>query len=411
MDIRANLPTESYRSIGALWSSKNVDLVLLVCVLVRLIIVSLLIVGFPPLQSHDGFYFHHGGDQDYYFEYGRVLSIGSFERYFAVNLGQPAIMAISIWLFSSDTFSEILPILVLVNGYLFGGLSVILVGRLAYRLAGSFRAAWLAAALWAVMPWVIWLVSLVHPSRTWLQAPYVPGVAWLQGIPDGPAVFFALMGLYFLVTWLDTDQPALLVASGVALGVMMLFRFQMVSILLLALLVIVIERRTISCIGLAVSAIVAYLPQVIYNHISSTLAGVSSIIAWLPGYLYSGLVDPLSNEIYWRNPEFNFLHFMPGHTNSPLLATTALWILGIGVLLVLVVVGVIARGSCMGRGRSFISYAAPWASIGAPMLSPIFLENVYRFSLPATPFLALLGGLWCDAIWSAVHRYRTKESL
>ena len=61
---------------------------LVALVLVRWIVVIMMIKGFPALESHDGFYFHHGGDQDYYFEYGEVLAQGSFDRYFAVNLGQ-----------------------------------------------------------------------------------------------------------------------------------------------------------------------------------------------------------------------------------------------------------------------------------------------------------------------------------
>ena len=72
-----------------------------VLALLRMAIVALLILGFPQLESHDGWYFHHGGDQNYYFDYGLVLAEGTFEQYFSVNLGLPAIMALIIRLFGS----------------------------------------------------------------------------------------------------------------------------------------------------------------------------------------------------------------------------------------------------------------------------------------------------------------------
>ena len=394
--------------------SWEVDRVLIAWAAVRCIVVILLILGFPSLESHDGFYFHHGGDQDYYFEYGRVLAYGNFDRYFAVNLGQPAIMAIAIRIFKPVSFSEILPVLVIVNGLLFGGMSVIVLGRLTHLLSGSARAGYIAAGLWAVMPWVMWIGFLPHPRREALQAPYVPGVAWLQGIPDGPAVFFALLALYLLVRWLDVPKLSWLIVSGTALGVMLLFRFQLVFILALAIMVTLIERRIRSSIGLAVVVALAYLPQVIYNRVSSTLSGIPNVIPWLPGYLYSGFMDPVSNEIYWKNPDLNFLLFVPGCSgcNSPQVqwpTTPLVWIVGAGFLLG-AAWGVRAIFRRMGSGRAMIALAAPWAAIGVPMLSPIFLENVYRFSLPALPFLTLLSGVCGDLLWGSVQKWRSEVS-
>ena len=118
-------------------------------------IVALLIVGFPQLESHDGWYFHHGGDQNYYFDFGLVLSQGTYEQYFSVNLGLPAIMAIIIRLFGSSTFSDLLPHIVLLHGFLFGGLSVIVLGKLTARLLHSEDSGYIAAFMWAIMPWLI----------------------------------------------------------------------------------------------------------------------------------------------------------------------------------------------------------------------------------------------------------------
>ena len=85
--------------------------------LLRVTIVSLLIIGFPQLESHDLWYFHHGGDQNYYFDFGLVLARGTYDQYFSVNLGLPAIMAIIIRLLDYSTFSDLLPHMVLLNGF------------------------------------------------------------------------------------------------------------------------------------------------------------------------------------------------------------------------------------------------------------------------------------------------------
>jgi len=368
------------------------DQVYLGFALLRLLIVLLLIVGFPPLESHDGWYFHHGGDQNYYFDYGDVLARGTFARYFSVNLGMPALMALAIRVTGASTFSALLPLVVLLNGFLLGGLSVLVVGRLAARLTRHERCGYLAGGLWALMPWLLWLLFWPHPRADWLRMPYVPGVAWLQGGPDGPGVFFALLGAYFLALSMDSNQLRWPLLSGVAFGVMLLFRAHFAALLLLGVLVLGLKRRGWHVALLLIAAATLYLPQVLYNRLASLELGTPGYIPWLPGYLYFGVLDVMAETVYYAdNTAMNVIAF------DYLLdaARRLLWretLMAVAAALVgcLAVWGFHRAGRSLGWDRAVLLFGAAPAAIGVLSLSPIFAENVYRFSLPAVPFLAVL---------------------
>ncbi len=371
---------------------RSPDRVYLGFALLRLLIVLLLIVGFPPLESHDGWYFHHGGDQNYYFDFGEVLTRGTFEQYFSVNLGMPALMALAIRATGAATYSDLLPVVVLLNGFLLGGLSVLVVGRLAERLTRRERCGYLAAGLWALMPWLLWLLFWPHPRADWVRMPYVPGVAWLQGGPDGPGVFFAVLGAYFLAWSLDSRQLRWAFFSGAAFGMMLLFRVHFAVFILLGVLALGLKRRGWHVALFSIAAAALYLPQVLYNRLASLVLGTPGYNPWLPGYLYFGVLDVMAETAYYAdNPGMNIVAFS-------YLVDAAQALLGRGALIAVVVVvaGLLAvwgfhrAGRSLGWGRGVLPFGATPAAIGVLSFSPIFIENAYRFSLPAAPFLLVL---------------------
>lgn len=360
--------------------------------LLRVTIVSLLIIGFPQLESHDLWYFHHGGDQNYYFDFGLVLARGTYEQYFSVNLGLPAIMAIIIRLLDYSTFSDLLPHMVLLNGFLFGGLSVIIVGRLAARLLHSEDSGYMAALIWAIMPWLIWLVLWPHPQAAWMRMPYVPGVAWLQGIPDGPGVFFALVSIYFLVQCVGSRDIKWVILTAIATGVMLLFRVHFATLLILGLLVIGMQRRWWDLILLLAVAATVYIPQIVYNRLASLHIGTPGYNPWLPGYLYFGLIDVMADTAYYfDNSVFNVvsLNYLV-NTMQILLSSNFLLLLVMAFVLCIYVWGFYMTGQLLGWVRSTILFGAPPASIGVLSFSSILVDNAYRFVLPAIPFLVVL---------------------
>ena len=377
--------------------------------ILRILVVVLLILGFPQLESHDGWYFHHGGDQNYYFDYGQVLASGTFSQYFSVNLGMPSLMAVAIRVTGASSYSELLPLVVLMNGFLFGGLSVFLVGRLSAHLTRSEISGYLAAALWALMRWLLWLMFWPHPQASLLRMPYVPGAAWLQGGPDGPGVFFALLGMYFLALSLDSEQLRWPLLSGMAFGTMMLFRVHFVALVLLGVLLLVLKLRGWHLALFSVSAAALYLPQVIYNRIASLSLGTPGYNPWLPGYLYFGVLDVMAETAYYSdNPSMNMVAF--GH----LLNTFRTLIAGGTVMMYLVILavgfavwGFYRSGRSLGWDRSMLMFGAPLAAIGVLILSPIFVENIYRFTLPAIPFFMVL----ISWLWVALSRLRIRHRI
>lgn len=359
----------------------------------RLLISALLVLEVPRLESHDGFYFHHGGDQDYYFEYAQVLLRGSFARLFSVNLGQPAMLAAFSWLVHGLVFEDVLTIAVLVNGFLLAGLSVILVGRLALELTNDRLAALIAAGLWAGMPWLLWLAFGLHPNAVQLRMPYVPGVAWLHTIADGPALFFSLLGMYFTVRVVRQPVLATAVLAGIAFGVALLFRIQFVLLLLVALLALAISRRWLAGWAMAACAALAYVPQVVYNRLASMQAGMPGVIPWLPGYVYFGLIDPVSAEIYWSNPNLNVFVLTAS-------AGAGIWMGGVALLVMaLLAVLVVACVRALGASRALLLLGGIPGSIGITLFTAIYLQNVFRFTLPAIPIFAVLVGWGASLLW------------
>ena len=347
----------------------------------------------PRLESHDGFYFHHGGDQDYYFEYALVLLRGSYARLFSVNMGQPAMLAAFSWLVHGLVFEDVLTIAVLVNGFLLAGLSVILVGRLALELTSDRMAALFAAGLWAGMPWLLWLAFGLHPNAVQLRMPYVPGVAWLHTIADGPALFFSLLGMYYTARVLRQPNLATAVLAGIAFGVSLLFRIQFVILLLVALLAMAVSRRWLAGCAAAACAALAYVPQVAYNRLASMQAGMPGVIPWLPGYVYFGLIDPVSAEVYWSNSNFNVFVLAPS-------AGAGIWLGGV-VLLALALLAVLAAasGRALGASRALLLLGGIPGSIGITLFTAIYWQNVFRFTLPAIPIFAVLVGWGASILW------------
>ena len=389
-------PTPPLRR-GLLWP---LDVGLLALAAVRwLMTVVMIAINWPELQSHIGFYFHHGGDQDYYIEYANVLLGGQFSQWFAVNLGQPAIMAVGLWLFNGQIFDDVLTYLVVINGWVFALLGIVLVGRLAFMFTGRVAVAWLAAGLWTFMPYLLYVAFFPHPQHIWLQAPYVPASAWLNGLPDGPATFFALLCLYFLLRAMTEKPRASLygLLSGLALGVSLLFKAHLLSMLVLVagfvgLWWLAEGRKLLTSQAVQVGGwvwrgvVLGYLPQVIYNYLARTW---DTMLPWLPGYLYYGVLNSQTNAI---DAELS-------PVSLEALASNLFAVLnrGNGVLWLLALIGLVAGGVAfwwVARQRGWLMavllFGAIPGTVGVNLVSAYFMEDPIRFSLPGFPMVLIV---------------------
>ena len=66
--------------------------------------------------------------------------------------------------------------------------------------------------------------------------------------------------------------------------------------------------------------------------------------------------------------------------------------------------GFYRSGRSLGWDRSMLMFGGPLAAVGVLILSPIFVENIYRFTLPAIPFLMVL----ISWLWVALARLRIR---
>lgn len=375
-------------------------------------IVSMVAWNLPPLQSHIGWYFHHGGDQDYYFAYAEKLLEGSFDQFFAVNLGESALMTIPIVLWGAQSYEDLLAYAVIINGFMLGTLSIALVGRITWLVSRNSAAALLAAGVWASTPLLIWLFFWPFPNGIWLQAPHVPGSAWLQALPDGPAVFFSLGGLYLVLRAFEAEHWPLALAAGAAFGAALLFKAHMIVYVLLAtgvvLLWAALRRDWRAALAFAAGGVLAYLPQAAYNqmHVIVHNAPLTPadpqwlrINPFLPGYLYFGVFNPGTGWL--SQPDLSPVDLGNVLANLGAFATR----FGAVVWLVVAVATIAALALAWHAFRTLdwpvavlVLGSAP-AAVGINLLSAYFVDDPVRFLIPALPFGAVLGAWLVASLW------------
>ncbi|MEK7784005.1 MAG: hypothetical protein AAB658_01105, partial [Chloroflexota bacterium] len=137
--------------ISRLWS-----IGLIALMLARAAMSWLLLNDIPRLLFHEGWYFSQGGDQHLYMQVAYSLlageSIGT-----KLGVGVPLIMAALLRLTGKLQYDDILPWLVILNGFVLGGLSVWVMAQLTWALTRSRWQGLAAAALWTFSAYALWL--------------------------------------------------------------------------------------------------------------------------------------------------------------------------------------------------------------------------------------------------------------
>ncbi len=364
--------------------------------LVRVLIGALFVVGYPRLESHMWFYFHHGGDQDYYFEHAQALAEGPLD-YFAINVGLPAVMAVLIRLTGAVTYDGILTPMVLLNGFVLGTLSVLIIGLLAKRVFDSENLGLLTAGLWTFAPWLLYAAFGFHPQAKWLRAPYVPAMAWLNMNSDGPAIFFLLLGMLLLWKSVDEGHKWNAFLAGLFLGLSVLFRIHMALPVGVGFIIIVLRFQSLRMAALvALGGVSGYIPQVVYNRLASLAIDQTYINPFLPGYLYYGyigsggigIVDP-NVRLEWRPLAFGHLLNSIERFLAPRLPLVFLLL----ILTFALAFPFWALVRHKGLRTALFTYLIAPVMIGFAAASSAFVTDPFRFFMPAIPFL-LLAGVW-----------------
>lgn len=388
------------------WQSLDrTQLALLVLMLARLAVITLFMLNVLPLERRDEvyrWYLQHGGDQEALLALARSILAGA-PISTSVSIGQALMMAPWVALFRPAHYMQIVAPLVLVNGYLFGGLSVLLVGDLARTTTRDHRATLLAAGLWALMPLLAYFAFFWHFDPALLRSVTVPKVGWLNGLSDGPATFFLLLGTVLLARLLDKVEPGFwhVVGIGAALGAAVLFRLTaapMAAFLLLLVWVFGGWRAFLTALG---ALLVVYLPQAWYNH---AVFG----FPFTTGYLSIDDMKDFGGTL--RRPFPDILARFPASPSLENIGGAIMHFVGrrpwiVAPLAAAAAVGLAALVSLwrrLGWRAVLLLVAVPLAYLLPMMMMSNFATDPIRYSMPALPALLVAA---CFVLVRAVHRW------
>jgi hypothetical protein len=360
---------------------------LLLLLLLRWIIDAAFLLNVLPLAMRSGWHLHQGGDNAEIFELARSIVIGAPEES-VVGLGQAIVMMPWIALFNAYLYPDIAAPMSLFDGFLLGGLSVLLVGALARTLTRDGRTALGAAAVWAVLPLVAYFGFFWHPHAEILASTTVPKVAWLNGLSDGPTVFILMIATLLLARVMDEREIPFgrSLAVGLLLGLALMWRLQlapMVAFLLLYVLVAHGWRAFAAALG---GALIGYLPQAAYNMSAFGLP-------FTAGYISYG--DIVQYDGTFKRPLSDILLSLPFHPVNPL--SQVVYFVGRRPWLLVPLIAGLAVGAAvfiaLWRERGWRTVAlllgAPLAYQLPIMATDVFREDAIRLSMPLIPGLII----------------------
>lgn len=368
---------------------------LLALMLARWVLALAFILNLLPLELRDPvyhWYLQHGGDQEQMMSLARSILAGSPEES-VVGLGQALVMLPWIALLHPTRYIEMVAPLVIINGFLLAGLSVLWVGGIARALTNSRAVALGAAAVWAFLPLAAYFGFFWHPEAVTLRSAMVPKVGWLNGLSDGPATFFLLLAVFLLagVHGAASERNfGRLVGTGAALGVAVTFRVHTAPMAAFLMAYVLVAHGWRGLLAVSGGAALGYLPQAWYNWAVFGLP-------FTTGYISYG--DLLNWGGTLQRPLKDILTNLPFHPRY--LAETLGYFLGRRPWLLIPLVGSLAvlvlATLALWRERGWRAVAlligAPLAYVAPLALAFNFREDMVRFLMP------------CLALWSVVGVY------
>lgn len=366
--------------------------------LVRVAIAVLFVAAdTPPLDLRYGWYVHHGGDQQDYLDLAQSLAEGN-PAPALVGLGQALMMLPWVLLINPGHYWDIVVPLVIINGFILGGLSVLLMGGLARRATGRDGVAVLAAMIWALLPTLTYYGFFWHFDPVIMQSSYVPVVGWLNGLSDGPTTFIFMMGAYLLARGIDEGKMPTprLIGFGVTMGLAVMWRVH-VAPMVAFLFFYVLVAHGWRALGLTIlGAAIGYLPQAWYNQIMFGFPIATGYI-----WVYSPDWELVFWMFRWNLPFHprNWVDLWNHHV------ARRMWVLfPLSALLVFITYTVAEMRSRRGWRAAALLVITPLAYLIPMTAAWPFRADIIRFSLPALPFLIIISIYAPVMAWQRLRR-------
>ncbi len=350
---------------------------------VRWLLCWLFLLNILPLDLRAGWYLHHGGDQDLMFSLARSIITGVPEES-VVGIAQSLVMIPWVILLQPYYYVEMVVPLVVINGFLLGGLSVPVVGGIARAVTRDGRAALVAAGLWALLPLVAYFAFFWHPAAVVLSSSNVPKLAWLNGLSDGPATFFLLAATLILARSLGKREASFwaMVGVGAALSIAVMYRVHTFSVVGFLVLYVLAAHGWRACLAVCGAGLIVYLPQAWYNLVAFGLP-------FTTGYVSYRALTTWGRHA--NRPLMDLLTSLPFHPfNFPeavvYLVGRYPWLVA-PLLLALIVGGYVVFVLWRRRGwQAMLLLVGASLAYLAPMLMAYnFREDIIRFAMPVIP--------------------------
>ena len=380
-------------------------------VIVRLALALLFMLNVLPLELRWKWYLHHGGDQEVIL--GLALSIvDGNPQPSLVGIGQALVMIPWIILLKPYNYFDIVVPLVLINGFLLGGLSIPLIGGIVRRTTGKDGVAALVALVWATLPLIVYYGFFWHFAGETVRSANVPKLGWLNGLADGPATFFLMLAVYLLaLPPEDKPRPYWRMAGvGAAMSAAVMFRVHIAPMVAFLLLYVLVFHGWRALLVVCAAGLITYIPQAWYNVVVFGIPITSG---------YSSLWDTIFTSAGQARPLIDRLRNLPFHPRH----LVELWTYLIGrrpwliVPLALAALAGMATLIDLGRARGWRTVAllsgAPLVYLGLMATAWPFRDDPIRFAMPALPYLltALVYAVWRGGKRLATYRLTRAKPL
>lgn len=403
---RIRIPYRRWRSLDPIQRG------LLVLMAVRWALALTFILNLLPLELRDPvyrWYLQHGGDQEQMMRLAQSILAGNPEEA-VVGLGQVLVMLLWIALLRPAHYMEMVAPLVIINGFVLAGLSVLWVGGIARALTNSRAVVLGSAALWAFLPLAAYFGFFWHPEAVTLRSAMVPKVGWLNGLSDGPATFFLLLAVFLLAKAhaLSVERGfARLVGAGAALGLAVTFRVHTAPMAAFLLAYALAAHGWRGLLAVSGGALLGYLPQAWYNWAVFGLPFTTGYVSYGDLINWGGTL---------QRPLRDILINLPFHPRY-LLETLYYFVSRRPWLLVPLAVGLAALALvaiALWRERGWQATAlligAPLAYLAPLVMAYNFRNDVVRFLMPCLGLWIVAGvytlrwlGIWIGRLAARLH--------
>ena len=238
-------------------------------VVLRFVLVFLLMNNIPFTDMRlDGFRPNFGDsywpDEINYFNLAQ-----SFAKFSPIanvaNIGYPLFLAPIIYLTGAGGPVDIAKIVFVIQAFLFFSLAIILVAFMALEIFKKRNLAFIAAAIFAVYPYLLLAILKLADFPRWIPAFHYQ--MWITIGADYLSAILLYSGFYLFIKKFNDNKISLFSAAviGVLLGVAALTRVANVLYLSLIFLVLIWLKKYRESIGFGAAALLVYLPQWVYN--------------------------------------------------------------------------------------------------------------------------------------------------